>query len=63
MNKKKKKKVSEFDRCFDRHATDEVKLSVEAAGDYHKFILEKAFKQQKDQVMKQSIREAAKGLT
>ena len=56
----KKKKISAFDHCFDLHATDEVKLAVEAAGDYHRFILEKAFRQQKDQVTQQSIDKAGR---
>ena len=38
------------DACFDRHATDEVKESIAMIGDYHMFLIDRAFKNQKDQV-------------
>ena len=46
----RKKKISKFDCCFEVHATEEVKFAVEGAGQYHKFILDKALTEQGDQV-------------
>ena len=36
--------------CFDRHATDEVKKSLASIGDYHMFLIDRAFTKQSDQV-------------
>ena len=49
-SKKCKNKNKKFDCCFDIHATDEVNASVEGIGEYHKFILAKAFREQGDEV-------------
>ena len=46
----RKKKISKFDCCFMLHATEEVKVAVEGAGEYHRFILDKALTEQRDQV-------------
>ena len=37
--------------CFDRHATDEVKESLALIGDYHMFLIDRTFRNQKDQVI------------
>ena len=37
--------------CFDRHATDEVKQSLELIGDYHMFLIDRAFTKESDKVI------------
>ena len=49
-NGSKMSKGKKFDWCFEHHATEDVKAAVDGAGEYHKFILAKAFKEQGDQV-------------
>ena len=50
MKIREKSKISKFDVCFELHATEEVKVAVEGAGEYHKFIIGKAFREESDQV-------------
>ena len=37
--------------CFDLHATNEVKESLASIGDYHIFLIDRAFAKQSDKVM------------
>ena len=41
-----------FDQCFERHATEDVRAAVDGAGEYHKFLIATAFKEESDQVHK-----------
>ena len=49
-SKKCKNKNKKFNCCFELHSTEEVKASFEGVGEYHKFILGKAFNEQSDEV-------------
>ena len=50
MKIREKNKISKFDVCFELHSTEEVKVALEGAGEYHKFIIDKAFREESDQV-------------
>ena len=39
-----------IDLCFEHHATEDVKIAVDGIGEYHKFMIAMAFKEEGDQV-------------
>ena len=45
-------KGKKFHWCFEHHATEDVKAAVDGAGEYHKFMIAMAFKEESDQVQK-----------